>query len=144
MSGVNKAIVLGRLGEDPKLSYTPSQQPVANMSIATSEVWEKNGQKQENTQWHRVIVWGKQAENCHKYLTKGAMVYVEGRMETRKWTDKNGVERFTTEIIASNVQFTGSAEKREKPPTPSDPGNFRPNTEAKRELAPMMEEDIPF
>jgi single-strand DNA-binding protein len=106
---LNKAIILGRLGQDPELRQTP-QSSVATFSLATSEVWLKNGQKQEQTEWHRVVVWGKQAEHCAKYLTKGRMALVEGRIQTRSWDDKaTGQKRFATEIVASHVQFIGGA-----------------------------------
>lgn len=102
---LNKAILIGRLGRDPEMRYTPSGQPVANFSIATDETYTgKDGQKVEKTEWHRIVVWGKQAEFCGNYLAKGRLVYIEGKIETRKWTDKDGVEKYTTEIKADRVQ----------------------------------------
>lgn len=102
---LNKAILIGRLGRDPEMRYTPSGQPVANFSIATDETYTgKDGQKVEKTEWHRIVVWGKQAEFCGNYLSKGRLVYIEGKIETRKWTDKDGVEKYTTEIKADRVQ----------------------------------------
>lgn len=107
---VNKVIILGRLGQDPELKYTPSGAGVCNFSLATSENWtDKSGQKQERTEWHRIVVWGKLAELCHQYLSKGRQAYVEGRLQTRSWDDKDGNKRYTTEINASTVQFIGGS-----------------------------------
>lgn len=109
MSGVNKVIIVGRLGSDPELKHTPQGQAVARLSVATSEQWtDKNGQKQERTEWHRVVVWSKLAEICGKYLSKGRQVYVEGRLQTRSWEDQQGQKKYSTEIVASTVQFLGS------------------------------------
>jgi len=106
---VNKVILVGRLGQNPEVRYTPSGAAVANFSIATSESWvDKSGQKQERTEWHRIVVWGKTAENCNQYLAKGRQVYVEGRLQTRQWQDKDGQTKYTTEIQAQTVQFLGS------------------------------------
>jgi single-strand DNA-binding protein len=105
MASLNKVFIMGRLGQDPELRHTQGQVAVATLNIATTEVWMKEGQKQEQTEWHRVVVWGRQAENCAKYLAKGRPVFVEGRLQTRTWEDKNGQKRQTTEINASNVQF---------------------------------------
>src|SRR5271166_4817844 len=109
MSGVNKVIVVGRLGGDPEVRYTPGGQAVAKLSVATSENWkDKEGQKQERTEWHRVVVWGKMAEVVGEHLTKGRQVYVEGRLQTRSWDDKvSGQKRYATEIVANTVQFLG-------------------------------------
>ena len=96
---------MGNLGQDPELRYTQNQTAVVTLNIATTESWTKDGQKQEQTEWHRVIVWNRQAENCAKYLSKGRSVFVEGKLQTRSWDDKNGQKRYTTEITASNVQF---------------------------------------
>jgi single-strand DNA-binding protein len=110
MSGVNKVILIGRLGKDPEVRYTPSGQAVANFSMATSENWTgKDGQKQERTEWHRIVVWGRLAELCKDYLRKGRQVYIDGKLQTRDWDDKDGKKRYTTEIIANTVQFLGSA-----------------------------------
>ncbi len=108
MSGVNKVIVLGRLGADPEVKNVSSNQTVARLSLATSENWtDREGQKQERTEWHRIVVWGKLAELCGKYLTKGRQVYVEGRLQTRSWEDPQGQKKYTTEIVANTVQFLG-------------------------------------
>ena len=105
---VNKVILLGRLGQDPELKYTPSGSAVCNFSLATSENWmDKSGQKQERTEWHRIVVWGKLAELCNQYLSKGRQAYLEGRLQTRSWEDKTGQKRYTTEINAATVQFIG-------------------------------------
>ncbi len=103
---VNKAIIIGNLGSDPEVRYTQSGTAVANLSIATNERWtDKNGERQERTEWHRVVVFGKTAENCQKYLSKGRQVYVEGRLQTDEWEDRDGNKRKTTEIVAQNVTF---------------------------------------
>jgi len=105
---VNKVILLGRLGQDPELKYTPGGSPVCNFSLATTESWtDKSGQKQEKTEWHRIVVWGKLAELCNQYLAKGRQAFLEGRLQTRSWDDKDGNKRYTTEILASTVQFIG-------------------------------------
>jgi single-strand DNA-binding protein len=110
MSSVNKVIIMGRLGQDPELKHTPNGAAVCNMSIATSESWlDKNSnEKKEKTEWHRVVVWGKLAELCNQYLSKGKQAYVEGELQTRSWDDKDGNKRYTTEINARNVVFVGS------------------------------------
>lgn len=107
---VNKVILLGRLGQDPELKYTPSGAAVCNFSVATSESWtDKNsGQKNEKTEWHRVVVWGKLAELCNQYLSKGRQAFIEGKLQTRAWDDKDGNKRYTTEIAATTVQFIGA------------------------------------
>lgn len=107
---VNKVILVGRLGQDPELKYTPSGASVCNFSLATSENWvDKSGQKAERTEWHRIVVWGKLAELCNQYLSKGRQAYVEGKLQTRSWEDQSGQKRYTTEIMASTVQFLGGA-----------------------------------
>lgn len=104
--GVNKAIIVGNLGADVELRYTQSGQAVANFRVATNERWtDKEGESQERTEWHRIVVWGRQAENCEKYLSKGRQVYIEGRLQTRDWEDRDGNKRYTTEIVAQTVQF---------------------------------------
>lgn len=108
MASVNKAIILGNLGQDPELRYTPNGAAVCTLNIATTDVRkDQSGARQENTEWHRVVVWNKQAENCSKYLSKGRSVYVEGRIQTRSWDDQNGQKRYSTEIVAQTVQFVG-------------------------------------
>lgn len=110
MSGINKVIIVGRLGNDPEVKTIGQGQTVARLSIATSESWTgKDGQKQERTEWHRIVVWGKLAEICGKHLSKGRQVYVEGKLQTRSWEDQQGVKKYSTEIVASTVQFLGAA-----------------------------------
>lgn len=106
MSGVNKVIIVGRLGADPEMKTISTGNTVARLSVATSDQWtDKDGQKQERTEWHRVVVWGKLAELCGKYLNKGRQVYVEGRLQTRSWEDPQGGKKYTTEVVAQTVQF---------------------------------------
>jgi single-strand DNA-binding protein len=108
MAGVNKAILVGNLGRDPELRYTQGGQAVVNFSIATSENWtDKSGERQERTEWHRIVAWGKTGELCAQYLSKGRTVYIEGRIQTREWEDKEGQKRTTTEINAQTVTFIG-------------------------------------
>jgi single-strand DNA-binding protein len=108
MASVNKAIILGNLGRDPELRSTTGGQSVCELAIATNERYKgKNDEWQERTEWHRVVVWGRQAENAAQHLSKGRQVYVEGRIQTRDWIDKDGNKRYTTEIVAQNVQFLG-------------------------------------
>jgi single-strand DNA-binding protein len=110
-SGVNKVILVGHLGADPDMRHTQSGAGVCELRVATNETWnDKSGQRQERTEWHRVVVWGKLAELCSKFLSKGRLVYVEGRLRTRSWDDKDGNKRYTTEIVANDVQFLGGRE----------------------------------
>ena len=103
---LNKAMIIGNLGVDPEIRYTQSGTPVANLRIATNETWtDKGGQRQERTEWHRVVVFGRTAENVGKYLTKGRQVFVEGRIQTKEWEDRDGNKRYTTEIVAQNITF---------------------------------------
>jgi len=147
MSGVNKVILLGRLGSAPDLKYTPGGAAVAKFSLATSEVWVgKDGNKQEETTWHKVVVWNKMAENCAKYLDKGRQVYVEGKISVVSWDDKQtGKKMYATEIVANNVQFIGEATSGQRPQAPQtqqqqyaqDPAAVYPSG------APGLD-DIPF
>jgi single-strand DNA-binding protein len=106
---VNKVILVGRLGQNPEVRYTPSGAAVANFSVATNESWtDKSGQKQERTEWHKVVVWGKLAELCAQYLAKGRQCYLEGRLQTRQWQDKDNQTKYTTEVQAQTVQFLGA------------------------------------
>jgi single-strand DNA-binding protein len=105
---VNKAIIIGNLGQDPELRHTGDGTPVATLSVATNETWkDKQGTRQERTEWHRVVCWQGLAETCGRYLSKGRQVYVEGRIQTRDWQDKDGNERQTKEIVAREVKFLG-------------------------------------
>jgi single-strand DNA-binding protein len=108
MASFNRVVVMGNLGQDPELRYTQNQNAVCTLNVATTDYrTSPDGQKQEFTEWHRIVVWGRQAENASKYLSKGRAVLVEGRLQTRSWEDKQGQKRYTTEIIAQNVQFVG-------------------------------------
>jgi len=109
MAGVNKVILVGNLGRDPEIRYTQGGQPVANFTLATTESFtSREGKREERTEWHRIVVWGKTAELCTQYLAKGRTVYLEGRIQTREWEDKEGQKRRTTEVVAQTVQFLGS------------------------------------
>ena len=124
--GVNKAILIGNLGSDPEVKYTPSGVPVANVSLATNESWtDRNGERQERTEWHRLVFWRKLAEIVGQYLRKGSKVYVEGRIETRSWEDQSGQKRYTTEIVVNDMQMLDSRGEMEGsaagPPAPSAP-----------------------
>lgn len=137
---VNKVILIGNLGADPELRYTSGGTPVADLRLATSRKWtDKSGQQQEDTQWHRVVVWGKQGETCKEYLSKGRQVYVEGRLQTRQWEDRDGNKRWTTEVVAENVRFLGGGGRGggggfDGPPPPDD----------RDAPAEMGDDDIPF
>ena len=137
MASVNKVILIGNLGKDPETRYMPNGDAVTNITLATTETWkDKNGEKQEKTEWHRVTFYRKLAEIAGEYLKKGRPVYVEGRLETRKWTDKAGVERYTTDIIASDMKMLGS-----KPGSGSyeagerEEGGFAPSTSGSKPAA---------
>jgi len=106
---VNKVILIGRLGKDPEVRYTPDGTMVTNFNLATDEQWkDKNGEKVQKTEWHKIVTYRKLAEICGNYLVKGKLVFIEGRIQTRSWEDKEGVKRYTTEIIASNMQMLDS------------------------------------
>lgn len=140
MASVNKVILIGNLGSDPEVKYTPSGAAVANFNIATNESWTgKDGKKEERTEWHRIVVWNKLAELCGEYLSKGRTVYIEGRLQTREWNDKDGNKRYTTEVVAQTLQFLGSAGEKSSRPTRSGSGQDMESA------APMeVEDDIPF
>lgn len=143
MAGINKVIIIGRLGNDPEVRYTPSGSAVAKFSVATSEEWkDKNtGEKKERTEWHRITAWGKLGEICGEYLSKGRQVYVEGRLQTSSYDDKDGVKRYSTEIVASDVQFLGS---KESGGGRSGGGGTPPRESFGGPGAPPADEDIPF
>jgi single-strand DNA-binding protein len=109
MAGVNKAIIIGNLGRDPEMRYTPSGVAVASFSVATSDEWKDKdtGNKQERTEWHRIVAWRGLGEVCGKYLQKGSQVYIEGKIQTKSWEDKDGIQRYATDIIAQNMQMLG-------------------------------------
>ena len=154
MLGVNKVILIGRLGKDPELRYTPGGQPVANFTLATSERWnDKNGQRQEKTEWHNIIVWAKMAELVNKYLKKGSAAYVEGRITTRSWDDRDGNKKYKTEIVASQVQFlsaTGEpsggapAEGYDTMQDSGSRGSPGPADASPQDQGSVVEEDLPF
>ena len=136
MAGLNKVILIGNLGKDPELRFTPDGTPVANFSIATSEHWKdkKTGKKREKTEWHRIVAWRRLAEICDDYLTKGRQVSIVGKLQTRSW-EKDGITRYTTEIVADDVQFLGKNPRTNEADTPPAPVEAPPET---------PEEDIPF
>jgi single-strand DNA-binding protein len=134
---VNKAIIVGNLGKEPEVNYTQSGTAVCNLSVATNEKWkDKSGEQQERTEWHRVTVFGNQAENCGKYLAKGRQVYVEGRIQTKKWEDNDGNTRYTTEIVAHSVQFLSGGD--------SDFGGGGGRREVSNHSDSFEDESIPF
>jgi len=140
--GVNKVILVGNLGANPEVRSTQGGQMVANLRLATTERWtDKNGQKQEQTEWHRVVVWGRLAEIVSQYLTKGRQIYVEGRIRTRQWQDQQGQKRFTTEIVAQNIQMLGS--RTEGAPR-EDVSSTMPPDEATADFGGGPDDDIPF
>lgn len=148
---VNKVLLIGRLGSNPEVRFTPSGAAVANFSMATNESWnDKNGQKQERTEWHRIVVWGKLAQLCGEYLSKGRQCYVEGRLQTRQWQDKEGATKYTTEVIANTIQFLGAPGERGAGAgaAPSNSaGGGKPAddfSQVKMEEPSFTEEDIPF
>ncbi len=126
MASVNKAILIGNLGRDPELRYTPSGKPVASFSIATTERWkDQNGEMKESTEWHNIVLWGRSAELAKEYLQKGSPVYIEGAIRTRNYEDKEGVRRYRTEIIGQRMQFLGrrgesTGDFPAAPPPPAD------------------------
>ena len=147
MGSVNKVILVGNLGRDAELRYTPGGAAVATLNMATTEVWnDKAGQRQEKTEWHRVVLWGKSAESLSEYLTKGKQIYVEGRLQTRQWDDKDGNKRYTTEIRGDRIVLLGGgggggggagrSRRRQH-------GQPRP-IPAPESSEPLTDDDIPF
>ena len=142
MASVNKVILIGNLGRDPELRYTKSGQAVANFSIATNEKWtDKEGARQERTEWHRIVAWGKTGELCSQYLAKGRSAYIEGRLQTREYEDKEGIKRYTTEIIAQNVTFLGGRGEGGAPPGAAGSGGTPPGG---GQSTPPPDDNIPF
>jgi single-strand DNA-binding protein len=146
--GVNKVILIGNLGADPEVRYMPSGQAIANIRLATAESWrdKETGENQERTEWHRVVFFGRQAEIVKEYLRKGSQVYIEGRLQTRKWQDKDGQDRYSTEIIANEMQMLGGKsgggssqgfEREETTPA-------RPAKTSSPEVEQPFDDDIPF
>ena len=166
MGTVNKVIIVGNLGRDAEVRYTPGGAAVANLNLATTDIWnDKAGQRQERTEWHRVAVWGKQAETLAEYLTKGKQIYVEGSLQTRQWDDRDGNKRYTTEIRADRIVLLGgrggggepgggdygsrgSSPSGSSPSAPAAPGGSAPGGSAPGGSAPvppdLTEDDIPF
>jgi single-strand DNA-binding protein len=154
MGSVNKVILVGNLGRDAELRYTPGGAAVATINMATTEVWnDKAGQKQEKTEWHRVVLWGKSAESLTEYLTKGKQIYVEGRLQTRQWDDKDGNKRYTTEIRGDRIVLlgggsggrgasAGGASRGSSSGGGGDDMSHAPGPEAPSE--PLTDDDIPF
>jgi len=142
MRGVNKIILIGNLGRDPEVRYTPSGVAVANFSIATSEEWKDkgSGEKQERTEWHRIVAWRRLAEICGDYLKKGSQVYIEGKLQTRKWQDRDGNDRWTTEVYVISMQMLGKSNRTNQ----EYPGE--PISQHKEPEVPttVPEDDIPF
>lgn len=143
-NGLNKAILIGNLGRDPEVRYTPGGLAVANFSLATSETWtNKEGEKETRTEWHKIVAWGKLGEICGEYLSKGRQVYIEGRIQTREWEDRDGNKRYTTEINASQMIMLGSRDFT---------GESRPSSSADMQMSDVPEppisktkdDDIPF
>ncbi|MBN1276383.1 MAG: single-stranded DNA-binding protein [Deltaproteobacteria bacterium] len=138
MASFNRVILIGNLGRDPEVRYTADGVAVANFTIATSEQWkDKNGEKQERTEWHRIVAWRRLGEICGEYLRKGSQVFVEGKLQTRSWEDREGVKRYITEVVAQAMQMLGPAGRdlREEPmnaPFPTD------------EPVSIPDDDIPF
>ena len=144
MGSVNKVILVGNLGRDAELRYTPGGAAVATLSLATTETWnDKEGQRQEKTEWHRVVLWGKQAETLSQYLQKGKEIYIEGRLQTRQWDDKDGNKRYTTEIRGDRIVLLsggaggGGGQRFQREPGPAQPEPMDVGPE-------LSEDDIPF
>lgn len=151
MAGVNNVTLLGRLGQDPDVRYTPDGKAVATLSIATSEVFkDRDGNRQERPEWHRVVLWERKAEVAKEYLHKGDQAYIEGSIRTRKWTDKDGVERYSTEIIGSRLQLIGGNRDnaRDGHASPQDQGGSRNRDGGGNGNYPGpdddLDDDIPF
>jgi single-strand DNA-binding protein len=152
MGSVNKVILVGNLGRDAELRYTPGGAAVATVNMATTDVYkDREGQKKEDTQWHRVILWGRTAESLHEYLTKGKQIYVEGRLQTRKWTDKDGVEKYTTEIRGDRVVLLGGGGGGggQRAARPADSGGaggggYDPGPHDSGGPGDLSDDDIPF
>ncbi len=148
MSSLNKVMLIGNLGKDPEIRYTPDGSPVATFSLATSENWtDKSGTRQERTEWHNIVAWSRLAELSKRYLAKGRQVYVEGRIRTREWNDKDGNKRRTTEVIATQMVLLGSRpqgmEANSMPPAPVQRGPEPPADQSLGDTG-ITDDDIPF
>jgi len=147
MSSLNKVMLIGNLGKDPEIRYTQDGSPVASFSLATSETWtDKNGNRQEHTEWHNIVAWTRLAELSKRYLSKGRQVYIEGRLRTREWSDKDGNKRRTTEVIASQMVLLGArpqAEGAASYPAPLQKGPAEQDDQGFNDTG-ITDEDIPF
>jgi single-strand DNA-binding protein len=142
MSGVNKVILIGNLGANPEVRFTQGGSAVANLRLATTERYtDRSGQKQEQTEWHRVVLFGRQAEVAQQYLTKGRQVYIEGRIRTRQWQDQQGQKRYSTEIVATNMQLIGGRSDR---PAEDMGATVPPDDQAGADFGGGPDDDIPF
>jgi len=138
MASLNKVMLIGNLGKDPEIKYTPEGLAIAKFSMATKEQWkDKDGQKQDKTEWHNIVTFGKLAEICGEYLAKGKQVYIEGRIQTRSWDDKDGNKKYTTEIVANTMQMLGKADASSKGSTVTDEN-------AVASEPSHTEDDVPF
>ncbi|WP_069132464.1 single-stranded DNA-binding protein [Rhodohalobacter halophilus] len=148
MSSLNKVMIIGRLGADPDVRYTQSNTAVANMSVATTDRYkDRNGELQEKTEWHRVVVWNRLAEICQQYLKKGSLVYFEGKLETREWEDKEGQKRYTTEVKAFNMQMLDSRGDQGGGSPQQNSGGGKPASAQSVNLGDDfddMDDDLPF
>ncbi len=155
MAGLNKAMIIGNLGRDPEMRYTPDGTPVATFSVATTETWTgKDGQKESRTEWHRVVAWRGLAEICGEYLKKGKQVYIEGKIQTKEWQDRDGNKRYTTEIVARDMVMLGSP-RDNAGPSAGNAGGYRSRPATEPQPGPpdipdnpypdnQDDEDIPF
>ena len=145
MKGINKVIIVGNLGKDPEMKFTASGAAIANITVATSESWndKQTGEKVEKTEWHRVVAFQRLAEIMGEYLRKGSQVYIEGKLQTRKWQDQDGKDRYTTEVVASQMQMLGgkSSQGSNTPPKPAENQGFRKPDSAQ---GGFEDDDIPF
>ena len=146
MASVNKVILVGNLGRDPELRYTQGGQPVANFTLATNESWNKKdgSGREERTEWHRIVAWGRTAELCAQYLAKGRTVYIEGRLQTREWENKEGQKQRTTEVVAQTVQFLSSGQGRGAQGGAGSSGGTSGGSGGFESEGPAPEDDVPF
>ncbi|RMH00127.1 MAG: single-stranded DNA-binding protein [Deltaproteobacteria bacterium] len=149
MAGVNKVFLLGNLGRDPELRFTSNNTPVCQLNVATTRSYtDRGGQQQSQTEWHRVVVWGQQGERCAQYLSKGRQVFVEGRLQTRSYQDRDGNKRYVTEVVADNVQFLGGGRggrgEGDVPPPSGDDFGAGPSFGDDMGGGGVADDDIPF
>lgn len=145
MAGLNMVCLIGHLGRDAELRYTPAGAAVATVNLATTDTWnDKSGQRQERTEWHRVVLWGKTAESLSQYLTKGKQIYVSGKLQTRSWDDKDGNKRYTTEVRGERVVLLGGGSGERRGPRDRHLSDEEIGAGATGEPGPMTDEDIPF